>query len=40
MSMHLVDKVGSVSIQNVSRILAGYPMNGNINLIQIMSRIL
>ena len=29
-------QVGSVSIQNMSRILAGYKMTGHINLIQIM----
>ena len=38
--MLLAEKVGSVLIQNTSRILAGFPMTGNINLTQIMSKIL
>ena len=40
MSMPLVEKVDSVSILKMLRILAGYPMTGHINLIHIMLKIL
>ena len=40
LSMPLVEKVDSVSILKMLRILAGYPMSGHINLIQIMLKTL
>ena len=38
MSMPLIEKVDSVLILKISRILAGYSMTGHINLIQFMLR--